>query len=111
MTTSSYVTLPKKSPLDLYVLTTDQSVEKGDLPLTEILMRTPEKDERNWARAAKEVRFIRQDTVNDDVFWLKAQDYTYWTLYKPSGHLIKKETLNDQFMDLYREISAFVVIS
>jgi hypothetical protein len=74
-------------------------------------MRTPEKEERDWARAAKEVLFIRQDTVNDDVFWLKAKNYTYWTLYKPNGHVTKKDTINDQFMHLYREIAAFAVIT
>jgi hypothetical protein len=74
-------------------------------------MRTPEKEERDWARAAKEVRFIRQDTINDSVFWLKAKDYSYWTLYKPSRHIVKKGTCSNTYNKLFREISAFAVIS
>lgn len=74
-------------------------------------MRSPEQEKRDWSRAAEEVRFIRQDTINADVFWLKAKDRTYWTIYKPSGHIVKKDTSGDMYSKLYREISAFAVIS
>ena len=112
MTTSFYVSSLKKSRLDLYALTTDQRGEIPALPgVTEILMRDRDKEEADWAKAANEVHYIRQDNVNNDVFWLKAQSYVFWTLYKPNGNILRKANSCDMYLSQYREISAFAVIS
>lgn len=74
-------------------------------------MRDPDKEKAVWAEAANEVRYIRQDNVNNNVFWLKAKGYIFWTLYKPNGSILRKATSSNQYLNHYRKISDFVVIS